>query len=91
MQRKPPQSVTVRLFERNGLPGARVMNSRTFEVLDEYTRPSWQEVLDGLRYYRGPNDDKEVRIEEQMPPSAKEYFAALEIEIFGARKKFLAE
>lgn len=82
------QRVAVRLFEKDGVPGARVMNSVTREVVDEYTRPSWDAVLDALNYHRGPNRDRPIEIEAVMPESAKHYFASLEIEIFGERKKF---
>jgi hypothetical protein len=41
-----------------------------------------------LTYYRGPNRDRDLIIQEEMPESARQYFASLEIELFGERKKF---
>jgi|HubBroStandDraft_5_1064220.scaffolds.fasta_scaffold95095_3 hypothetical protein len=81
-------SVSVRLHERNGAPLARVMNRKTREVIAEPSARTWSELIDALTYYRGPNRDRDLIIEEEMPESARQYFASLEIELFGERKKF---
>jgi len=88
MQRKQLERVTVKLREEDGKPVSEVRNPKTRELLSRDVGQTWDELISRLDYYRGPNKDREVIIEEDMPNSAKQYFAALELSIFGKRQRF---